>query len=61
MTSIQSGAFSTSRATPTGSGNAPQRISPEERALLGEGNFIEFWRSRFDKGDPVARTALTGW
>lgn len=61
MTTIQSGSPGATRATTIGSSSDSQRISPEEHALLDKGNFIEFWRSRYDKGDPVARTALTGW
>ncbi|MEJ2046097.1 MAG: RHS repeat-associated core domain-containing protein, partial [Reinekea sp.] len=40
-------------------GGAP--ISDEERELLSLGKFPDFWRSRFLGGDPVAKTALTGW
>ncbi|MEJ2404678.1 MAG: hypothetical protein P8171_10365 [Candidatus Thiodiazotropha sp.] len=36
-------------------------ISKEEFSLLKKGDFKGFWRSRFQAGDPVARTALTGW
>ena len=40
-------------------GGAP--ISDEELALAKDGKYIEFWRSRYAAGDPVARTALNGW
>lgn len=36
-------------------------ITDAELALAKEGKFLEFWRSRHLAGDPVARTALTGW
>ncbi|MEJ2622643.1 MAG: hypothetical protein P8163_21075 [Candidatus Thiodiazotropha sp.] len=36
-------------------------ISDEEFSLLTKGDFKEFWRSRYQANDPVARTALTGW
>ncbi len=38
-----------------------QPITEEQLALAREGKFMEFWRSRHLAGDPVARTALTGW
>ena len=36
-------------------------ITEEQLALASAGKFMEFWRSRHLAGDPVARTALTGW
>ncbi|MGS2744589.1 hypothetical protein ACU6TU_13495 [Halomonas sp. LS-001] len=36
-------------------------ITDAERALAEEGKYVEFWRSRHQAGDPVARTALIGW
>jgi len=36
-------------------------ITDEQWAYLASGDFLEFWRSRHLSGDPVARTALTGW
>jgi RHS repeat-associated protein len=36
-------------------------ITDAELELAKEGKFLEFWRSRHLAGDPVARTALTGW
>jgi hypothetical protein len=36
-------------------------ITEEQLKLAKEGKFMEFWRSRYDAGDPVAKTALTGW
>ncbi|PAJ71963.1 hypothetical protein CJF42_23815 [Pseudoalteromonas sp. NBT06-2] len=36
-------------------------ITEDQMALAKNGKYKEFWRSRYDDGDPVAKTALTGW
>ncbi|MFG0573945.1 FG-GAP-like repeat-containing protein [Shewanella sp. yb_14] len=36
-------------------------ITDEQMELAKNGKYKEFWRSRYDDGDPVAKTALTGW
>jgi len=37
---------------------APAPISPEERRYADEGRRRDFWRSRLERGDPMAQTAL---
>jgi hypothetical protein len=41
--------------------NGGSPITDDELALAKDGKFLEFWRSRYAGGDPVAKTALTGW
>jgi len=36
-------------------------ITPEQKALLKQGDYVGFWWSRLDSGDPVAHVALAGW
>jgi RHS repeat-associated protein len=36
-------------------------ITDEQRELAEAGKVIEFWKSRWQCHDPVAKTALTGW
>ena len=44
---------------PNDSSGAP--ITAGQQAFADSGKYKEFWQSRYESGDPVARTALIGW
>jgi RHS repeat-associated protein len=39
----------------------PVPVTDEERAFLKQGDLARFWRSRFERGDPLGRTGASIW